>query len=100
HTFSELRAARDGGADFTVFGPVFDTPSKRPYGPPIGLVRLQVAASMLAPFPLIAIGGITRAHMADALAAGAQGIAAIRLFADPQALAAHVRALQDAHAKL
>jgi thiamine-phosphate pyrophosphorylase len=100
HSLTEAQAARDGGADFAVFGPLFDTPSKSAYGPPAGLAALRTVASALAPFPIIAIGGITRANMTDALAAGAQGVAAIRLFAEPQTLATHVRALQDAHAKL
>ena len=100
HTLAEARAARADGADFAVFGPLFDTPSKRPYGPPVGLDQLHAVAHELAPFPVIAIGGITRANTADTLAAGAHGIAAIRLFDDPQTLAANVRALQDAHARL
>ena len=100
HSLAEAQAARDGDADFAVFGPVFDTPSKSAYGPPAGLAALRAVTSALTPFPVIAIGGITRANMHEALAAGAQGIAAIRLFADPHSLAAHVRALQDAHAKL
>jgi thiamine-phosphate pyrophosphorylase len=100
HALVEARAAHADGADFVVFGPLFDTPAKRAYGPPVGLEQLRAVAHELAPCPVIAIGGITRANMADALAAGAHGIAAIRLFAEPQALAANVRALQDAHARL
>ena len=100
HTQAEACAARAGGADFAVFGPLFDTPAKRPYGQPIGLDALRAAATALAPFPLVAIGGLTRANAPQALAAGAQGIAAIRLFADPQTLAHTVQALQDAQAKL
>ncbi len=100
HTLSEAQAARDAGADFVVLGPIFDTPAKRAYGAPLGLEQLHAAASALAPFPVIAIGGVTRANMSDALAAGASGIAAIRLFAGPQSLAGHVRALHDAHARL
>ena len=80
HSLEEARAARDGGADFAVFGPVFDTPSKRAYGPPAGLERLTEAARALAPFPLLAVGGVTRANFQQVLEAGARGVAAIRLF--------------------
>ena len=96
HSTAEARAARDEGADFAVFGPVFDTPSKRAYGPPLGLDGLSAAARALAPFPLVAIGGITRANMGEVIEAGAQGVAAIRLFAEPQLLADSVRALRAA----
>ena len=82
HALAEALAARGGGADFAVFGPVFDTPSKRQYGPPLGLGRLREAAEALAPFPLVAIGGVNRENARDALRAGARGVAAIRLFAD------------------
>jgi thiamine-phosphate pyrophosphorylase len=86
HTIEEARAARDGGADFALFGPVFDTPSKRAYGPPAGLERLGEVAQTLAPFPVLAIGGITRDNFAQTLDAGARGVAAIRLFNDPRNL--------------
>jgi thiamine-phosphate pyrophosphorylase len=99
HSLTEACAARDAGADFALFGPVFDTPAKRAYGPPVGLDSLRAAACALAPFPLVAIGGITGANMKDALAAGAQGVAAIRLFTEPHTLAATVRALHEAHAR-
>ena len=100
HTLAEAQAAREDGADFAVFGPVFDTPSKRAYGPPVGIAQLRAATAALAPFPILAIGGITRANMGAVMQAGACGIAAIRLFTDPQTLAATLRALQAAHARL
>ena len=40
HSLDEARAARAGGADFVVFGPVFETESKREFGAPQGLNRL------------------------------------------------------------
>lgn len=86
HTLAEAQAARDGGADFAAFGPVFDTPSKRMYGPPVGLERLREAARALSPFPLLALGGITRENAQDAMRAGASGIAAIRMLSEPQSL--------------
>lgn len=82
HTLEEARAARDGGANFALFGPVFDTPSKRAYGPPVGLDSLREASQALAPFPLLALGGINEETAAASLRAGAAGLAAIRLFAD------------------
>jgi thiamine-phosphate pyrophosphorylase len=98
HTLAELRGARKGGADFAVFGPVFDTPSKRAYGPPLGIERLREATRALAPFPLVAIGGIAEDNLRDVLRAGASGVAAIRFFADGQNLARkvhHIEGLSD-----
>lgn len=87
HTLAEAHAAHEQGADFAVFGPVFDTISKRAYGPPVGVERLREAARTVSPFPLIALGGITRDNASAALDAGASGVAAIRLFDDPEELA-------------
>jgi thiamine-phosphate pyrophosphorylase len=86
HTLEEARAARDGGANFALFGPVFDTPSKRAYGSPVGLERLTEVARTLAPFPVLAIGGVTGENARETIAAGARGVAAIRLFGDPATL--------------
>jgi thiamine-phosphate pyrophosphorylase len=87
HTPAEARAARDHGADFAVYGPVFDTPSKRAYGPPVGLASLREVVQALSPFPLVALGGVTLDNACAALDAGAGGVAAIRLFGDPEQLA-------------
>ena len=91
HTLGEVRAARDGAADFATFGPVFDTPSKRAYGPPVGLEALGAAAGALAGFPLVALGGVSEGNVAEVLASGAGGVAAIRMFADEQRLARALR---------
>ena len=97
HTREEARAARAGGADFAVFGPVFDTPSKRAYGPPVGLDALKTAARELRPFPLVALGGVGFDEVEEVLRAGAAGVAGIRLFADGQNLARAVHLIGRAY---
>ena len=94
HSIEEARAAREAGADFAVFGPVYATPSKLPYGAPLGLEKMKETARQLSPFPLIAIGGITQENAPQVLQAGAQGIAAIRLFNDASDLEAVVRQIK------
>lgn len=95
HSLSEARDAAARDADFAVFGPVFETPSKASYGAPLGLESLRVAASALAPFPLVAIGGITRERIPQVIRAGARGIAAIRLFRDESEIEAVVNELKE-----
>lgn len=99
HTLEEARAAGEGGADFAVFGPVFDTPSKRAYGPPVGLARLEEAARSLSPFPLVALGGVDETNAGDCFDSGAEGIAGTRLFADGQNLARAVHLIEDSYAR-
>jgi thiamine-phosphate pyrophosphorylase len=96
HSPDEARDARDGGADFCVLGPVFQTPSKLPYGPPLGLDAFRAAARALAPFPLLAIGGVTTENARALLSAGAAGVAAIRMFADAADLRETVAAVMSA----
>lgn len=80
HSVAEARAARDGGADFVVFGPVFETDSKRAYGPPQGLDKLRQVTSDLADFPVLAIGGVTLDNAEECFAVGASGFAGISWF--------------------
>jgi thiamine-phosphate pyrophosphorylase len=80
HSLDEARAARDGGADFVVFGPVFDTESKRGFGAPQGLDKLRQVADELRGFPVLAIGGISLENAGACFDAGASGVAAISLF--------------------
>jgi thiamine-phosphate pyrophosphorylase len=94
HTLAEARAAHAGGADFATFGPVFATPSKRAYGPPVGLEKLAEAARALPAFPLLALGGVTLENAPQVFATGAAGLAAIRLFADAGTLAQTAAAIR------
>jgi thiamine-phosphate pyrophosphorylase len=63
-----------------VFGPIFDTESKRAFGEPLGLDKLREVTSELGEFPVLAIGGITRENFAACVDAGASGVAGISLF--------------------
>jgi len=84
HSREEAQAARDGGADFVLFGPVFETESKRAFGPPQGLDKLRAVTRALDEFPVLAIGGITLENIPACLSAGARGVAGISLFSHPE----------------
>ncbi len=75
---SALRAQKDG-ADFITFGPVFETASKKKYGPPKGLEALQEVCTKTK-IPVFALGGIDSANAAEVLQAGAFGCALISGF--------------------
>ena len=80
HSFEEARAAKQVGANFAVFGPVFDTASKRHYGTPIGVKELSHVTRKLGEFPVLALGGLTIDNFDLCLNAGASGVAGISLF--------------------
>jgi thiamine-phosphate pyrophosphorylase len=75
HSLDQVRRAEQDLADFVVFGPVFETPGKRPQG----LDALEVACRAVR-IPVLAIGGMTAENAGEALRAGAAGIAGIRMF--------------------
>jgi thiamine-phosphate pyrophosphorylase len=76
HAAAEAREAAAQGADFIVFGPVYDTASKRRYGPPQGLAALEAVAGSV-DRPVLAVGGLTPERVTEVLAAGAAGVAVI-----------------------
>ena len=93
HSLEAARFAAEGGANYLFFGPVFATPSKANSGAPQGLERLGEVCRAVS-VPVLAIGGITPANASDCLAAGAAGIAAIRLFQDASGMASLVQSLR------
>lgn len=97
HSLGEARAARVGGADFVVFGPVFETESKREYGEPQGLKRLEEVAGDLRGFPVVAIGGITLENVRACFDAGASGVAAIRLLNERERMTSIVEAIKNVY---
>lgn len=95
HTLAEVAAARDEGADYVTFGPVFATPGK---GAPVGTAALAAAARL--GVPVLALGGIEPDRVGEALGAGAHGVAAIRAFRTAGGAAAMAAALEASPAAL
>ena len=93
HSLAEAMAAESGGADYLVLGPVFETPSKLGYGPPLGLEKLRNVTSRIS-IPVLALGGITVERIRPCLEAGASGIAGIRIFQDCESIQERVRELR------
>jgi thiamine-phosphate pyrophosphorylase len=95
HSLDDACAAQQAGADFIVFGPLFDTPSKRAFGPPVGLDALADVTRATS-LPVVAIGGITAERAPAVQAHGTHGIAVIAaILAAPEPGAA-ARALRRA----
>ena len=93
HSLEAARSAASGGADYLFFGPVFATPSKAAFGAPQGLDRLAEVCRAVS-ISVLAIGGITLANTSDCYAAGASGIAAIRLFQEARDMSSLVQSLR------
>jgi thiamine-phosphate pyrophosphorylase len=81
HSLEEALAAQAAGADYILLGPIFATPSKLPYGPPLGLVKLREVTFQIS-IPVFALGGITIDRVPLCRQNGAAGIAGIRIFQD------------------
>jgi thiamine-phosphate pyrophosphorylase len=83
HRVEEVARAREEGADYATFSPVWETPGK---GPAAGVQELARAAAT--GLPVLALGGVTIERFGEVAAAGAAGVAAIRLFQRPPDLRA------------
>lgn len=76
HNQVQAITAQDLGADFITFGPVYYTPSKAPYGEPVGVAKLAEVTELLQ-IPVFALGGVKKEQCAEVIAAGAHGIGCI-----------------------
>jgi thiamine-phosphate pyrophosphorylase len=98
HSAREAAAAIEEGVDVVVIGPVFETPSKAGYGPPLGVAGLESLPSLAShSTEVFAIGGITeeRLEELDFLRDRLSGVAAVRLFQaapDPRAVVERIAA--------
>ena len=81
HSLASARSAVAAGADYILFGPIFETPGK---GQPTGLDMLSDICRELGTFPVLALGGIDDTNCSGVVAAGASGIGAIRSLNDPE----------------
>ncbi|MBW3114480.1 thiazole tautomerase TenI [Bacillus sp. MCCB 382] len=75
HSIEEAQWAYDQGADFLLYGNVYETTSK-PGKEGRGTVDLEDIVSNI-PLPIIAIGGITPERVEDIVRSGAKGIAVL-----------------------
>ncbi|MGH9355237.1 MAG: thiamine phosphate synthase [Terriglobia bacterium] len=93
HSYAECLTAEEAGADYVLLGPIFETPSKIAYGPPLGPEVLHQTASHLN-IPVLAVGGITLERAHRCREAGAAGIAGIRIFQEAPSIQRCVQELR------
>ena len=98
HSSETIREAENAGVDYALFGPVFDTPSKRSYGAPQGIARLKEVCAAVR-IAVIAIGGVNEQNAEECVRAGAAGIAAIRMFQEAKSPEALIEAVALLHRK-
>lgn len=78
HSLEEVLRAEREGADAVTLGPIYPTPSKFEFGPPLGLAVLRAVCPATS-LPVIALGGVEPGKLAELASAGAAGAAAIRM---------------------
>nr|WP_279342340.1 thiamine phosphate synthase [Geotalea sp. SG265] len=76
HNQVQAIIAQEKGADFITFGPIYNTPSKAPYGEPVGIKKLQEATNIIQ-IPIFALGGIKPCNVAEVMAASPNGIGVV-----------------------
>ena len=96
HSLDGAQEAERAGASYTHSGPIYETPSKIPFGKPHGIEELAQVAKAVS-IPVIAIGGVNESNATECVRAGAVGIAAIRMVQDASDAAALKQAIDAIH---
>lgn len=97
HAPEEVALAEAHGADFAVLGPIFEKTEGS--AAPVGVDALHTAAhraiGAAQPMPVLALGGVNLNNAHQCIAAGANGIAGIRMFqeGDLKTTVAQLRAI-------
>ncbi|MGB9381185.1 thiamine phosphate synthase, partial [Candidatus Binatus sp.] len=91
HNVEQAQAAEDGGADYIGFGPIYPG-GLRHNAAGVGLDNLSAIRAAVK-IPIVAIGGITEARIAETLGAGADAAAIITDVVNAPDLTAKVRAI-------
>jgi thiamine-phosphate pyrophosphorylase len=81
HSLAEIDVACAEQVDLILFSPVFGKPSAGFSQPAQGLEGLRLACGAARGTPVLALGGVTSGNALHCIAAGAAGVAGIRLFA-------------------
>jgi thiamine-phosphate pyrophosphorylase len=95
HAVEEVLSAQSQGADYIVLGPIYETPSKQMFGPPLGIHTLEKACRLVH-IPIIGIGGVTAARAREMRRAGAFGVAVITAVLGAADVESATRELLDA----
>jgi thiamine-phosphate pyrophosphorylase len=77
HDHAELASAMAAKPDYVALGPIWPTKLKKMRWKPQGLDRLREWKKIIAPLPLVAIGGITPDRMPQVMDAGADCAAVV-----------------------
>ncbi|RPH79282.1 MAG: thiamine phosphate synthase [Nitrospiraceae bacterium] len=95
HAVEEAVQAEVEGADYIVLGPIYETPSKQMFGPPLGIHTLEKACKLVR-VPIIGIGGVTATRAREMRHAGAFGAAVITAILGADDVESATRELLDA----
>jgi thiamine-phosphate pyrophosphorylase len=95
HDAAELAHATGEGCDYVTLSPVFPSPSKPGYGPPLGPSGLAGLRSSSGP-AVYALGGVTPGRVAACRSAGAYGVAVMgSVMREPRLVADFLSALES-----
>lgn len=94
HHAADIDRVLQEGCDYAFVSPVYETPSKPGYGPPLGPSGL---AALCPPgLRVYALGGVRPERVAECLRAGAYGVAIMGpVLHDPPIVAAYLAALSE-----